>query len=151
MNVFLMSAGVAVALAVALLLVLGFRSSAKQRAIWKGWDEPDASGLTLFQVKCETALVDLLARRGLELTGRDLEDLGGEPKHHSIRADLGDTPWRIWIDDTEFCLAGPDDGPFHGWLHLASWAYRTPEDLISGVVTHVESVLETLPRVAAQQ
>jgi len=147
MTVLVVAAGVAVAL----FLVISFRSSAKERAIWKGWDEPDASGLTPFQVKCEAALVDLLARSGLELAGRYLEDQGGAPREYSIRADLGETPWRVWIDGTAFCLAGPDDGPFDGWVHLEPWAYRSPEDLITGVVAHVGSVLKTLPGVAVQQ
>ena len=136
------------ALLVALLLAVFLTGHAKQRRAWSGWDEPDVSGLTPFQLRCESALVELLAQHGVELTERCVEDYGGTPPYRNIRASLGDMDWTVWIDTNSVQLAGPNDGPLpgpdHGWLNLEPWL-GCPEEVITRFVAHVEVILETRP------
>jgi hypothetical protein len=139
---------VIVALGGVALLVMVVRQHQILRRAWSGWEAPDASGYTRFQVECQHAVAELLSRRGLEFVDHCIEDLGGTPPERSIRATLGDTAWTLWIDENAAQLSAPDDGgrPHdQDWINLEAGAHRSPQELIANLVAHVEAVLDARP------
>jgi hypothetical protein len=62
-------------------------------AAWAGHDVPGESGLTPFQVRCEALLSEQLARRGVRLNARRLDDT----RAGHVRAQLGDSGWQVAI------------------------------------------------------
>lgn len=132
----------------ALLLVM-VRQHKLQRRAWSGWDVPDASGYTRFQMECQRAVAERLSRRGIALVDRRVEDLGGTPPERSIQATIGDTAWTLWIDESAAQLSAPDDAADRrcdrGWTNLEAGAHKSPEELIANVVAQVDAVLDARP------
>ena len=94
---------------------------------WAGYDAPGVSGLTPFQVRCESALTEHLGRRGVVLTAR-----------RYIRAQLGDSGWSVFIYLDQAELSGPG----RGGTNLEQWDALTPADLIAKYLQHVDVVLD---------
>lgn len=106
--------------------------NAEHIAAWAGYDVPGESGLTPFQVRCEALLTEELTRRGVRLAARCLDDtLGGH-----VRAQLGHSGWSIAIYRDGAQLNGPE-----AVVVVEQWDARTPNDLITIFLGHVDRVL----------
>lgn len=103
-------------------------------AAWAGQNVPGASGLSLFQERCEAEVAALLQSRGLTLKGRVVK---GDLERY-LHAHLADTPWEVWIYTDQAQLSGPGNAT----VNLEQWDARTPDELIHTFLVHVSRSLD---------
>jgi hypothetical protein len=102
---------------------------------WAGYDVPGVSGLTPFQMLCESTLSCQLERRGIVLTDRRVE---GKQERY-IRAQLADS-CTVWIHTDQIDLAVPGQTEYR----LEQWDALTPQEFIEKFTRHLDDVLDIL-------
>jgi hypothetical protein len=103
---------------------------------WAGYDVPGMGGLTPFQVRCESALTEHLARRGVALTARRVAGID----ERYIWAQLADSDWSVFIHRDQAELSGPGSAA----INIEQWDALTPADLVAKYLQHVDVVLDGL-------
>ena len=93
----------------------------------------DGGGLCPFQRRCESALVEVLAARGYELTGRILET---PPGNEWVRCEVAGTDISVWIHDDTAGFDSPGRSE-----RFEEWDFATPDDLISAFCQAVSSAV----------
>jgi hypothetical protein len=109
---------------------------------WAGQDVPGASGLSVFQEKCEAAVGALLKTRGLALRDRRIIEGGplatpGSPDS-CVHARLADEPWEIWIHRDQAQLTGAGSAS----ANLEQWDAPTPDQLVREFLDRIARALD---------
>ena len=98
---------------------------AHERA-WAGQSDPTESGLSPFQIMCESALVNALSSVGTVLVDRTVEGI----RESYVRARLGATDWVLWIyrNGAEVSSKGST------LVRMEEWDAKTPQEFIAAFV-----------------
>ncbi len=105
--------------------------SREHKRTWAGAAEATESGLSPFQVMCESAVLSGLQNVGLAVIGRTVEGT----RERYIKAQIAGTDWTLWIyrDGAEVSSKTSD------LVRMEEWDAKTPEEFIATFVRRVLS------------
>ena len=93
---------------------------------WAAVREPTESGLTPFQVMCETAIVSALSTLGVTLVNRKVE---GRDESY-VTAGLSGTDWTLWI----YVNGAEVSSKASALVRMEEWDAKTPEEFVTTFV-----------------